>query len=158
MTEPLKQTRDSSPKPNGSRVKRPRINKKVHELRVKSRAEFNKFEKNIPQLLQLLKSHSVTKKLTFSTEIHKDPLFPKIRFKYSRHENFSETDITVEPGSFEFDFEDGFNKINELTAYKASKLLQDQVIKEVNVWNNTITLLSESPSAPQKRAARKNKS
>ncbi len=131
--------------------------KKVHQLRVKSKAEFNKFEKNLPQLLQLLKSHSVTKKLSFSTEIIKDPNAPKIRFKYSKFDNYSETDITVEPGSFEFDFEDDFNKINELTAYKASKLLQEQIIKEVNVWNNSITLFStlEAPIKPRKSSPKK---
>ena len=127
---------------NKPKATRTRGLKKVHQLRVKSKTEFNKFEKNLPQLIQLLKNHSVTKKLSFSTEIIKDPIAPKIRFKYSRYDNFSETDITIEPGSFEFDFEDDFHKINELTAYKASKLLQEQIIKEVNIWNNSITLFT----------------
>ena len=133
--------------------------KKVHQLRVKSKTEFNKFEKNLPQLLQLLKNHSVTKKLTFSTEIIKDPNTPKIRIKYTKYDNYSETDITVEPGSFEFDFEDGFRKINELTAYKASKLLQEQIIREVTVWNNSITLFSmlDSPTGLKMGAVKKTK-
>ena len=125
---------------------RARTKKKVHQLRVKSKLEFNKFEKNIPQLIQLLKSHSVTNKLTFSSELIKDPLSPKIRFKYGKNENQSETEITIEPGSFEFDFEDGFNKIDELTAYKASKLLQKQIINEVNTWYQAITLFTFSES------------
>ena len=147
-------TNDALSKPKKTRSKGV---KKVHQLRVKSKAEFNKFEKNLPQLLQLLKNHSVTKKLTFSTEIIKDPHAPKIRFKYSKFDNFSETDITIEPGSFEFDFEDGFNKINELTAYKASKLLQEQIIKEVNVWNNSITLFStlDMPNSNRKASTTK---
>ncbi len=147
-------TNDALSKPKKTRSKGV---KKVHQLRVKSKAEFNKFEKNLPQLLQLLKNHSVTKKLTFSTEIIKDPNAPKIRFKYSKFDNFSETDITIEPGSFEFDFEDGFNKINELTAYKASKLLQEQIIKEVNVWNNSITLFStlDMPNSNRKASTTK---
>jgi len=147
-------TNDAPSKPKKTRSKGV---KKVHQLRVKSKAEFNKFEKNLPQLLQLLKNHSVTKKLTFSTEIIKDPNAPKIRFKYSKFDNFSETDITIEPGSFEFDFEDGFNKINELTAYKASKLLQEQIIKEVNVWNNSITLFStlDTPTPNRKASTKK---
>jgi hypothetical protein len=133
--------------------------KKVHQLRVKSKSEFIKFEKNLPQLIQLLKNHSVTKKLTFSTEIIKDPNAPKIRFKYSNFDNFSETDITVEPGSFEFDFEDDFHKINELTAYKASKLLQEQIIKEVNIWNHSITLFTvlDAPESTRKSPPKKSK-
>jgi hypothetical protein len=148
------------PASNKPKTTRTRGIKKVHQLRVKSKTEFNKFEKNLPQLIQLLKNHSVTKKLTFSTEIIKDPNTPKIRFKYTKYDNYSETDITVEPGSFEFDFEDGFHKINELTAYKASKLLQEQIIKEVTLWNNSITLFSmlDSPGSTRKGSIKKTKS
>ena len=147
------------PAPEKSKSTRSKGIKKVHQLRVKSKTEFNKFEKNLPQLLQLLKNHSVTKKINFSAEIIKDPNAPKIRFKYTKYDNYSETDITVEPGSFEFDFEDGFHKINELTAYKASKLLQEQIIKEVTVWNNSITLFSmlDSPNESKKASAKKSK-
>jgi len=151
MTQ-ISDSKSDNPKPKKSRGV-----KKVHQLRVKSKTEFNKFEKNLPQLIQLLKNHSVTKKLSFSTEIIKDPIAPKIRFKYSKFDNFSETDITIEPGSFEFDFEDDFRKINELTAYKAAKLLQEQIIKEVNIWNNSITLFTIlDPAEPARKRKPKN--
>jgi len=130
---------------------------KVHQLRVKSKVEFNKFEKNIPQLIQLLKTHSVTKHLSFSAEMFKDPLTPKIRFKYGKKDQFSETEITIEPGSFEFDFEDGFNKIDELTAYRASKLLQDQIIAQVQVWNEAITLFTLFDAPPPKEVKSRKK-
>jgi hypothetical protein len=142
---------------NIPKKKRTSAKHKVQQLRVKSKTEFNKFEKNIPQLIQVLKTHSVTKHLRFSAEMIKDPLTPKIRFKYGKKDQQSETEITVEPGSFEFDFEDGFKKIHELTAYKAAKLLQEQIIAQAQVWKDSITLLglSHTPRAPEVKSQKK---
>jgi len=124
-----------------TKPKRVRAKKKIHQIRVKSKSEFIKFEKNLSHLLQRIKEQCPVRGLVFKTELFKDPNAPKIRLTYSLQELSSQTDVTVEPGSFEFEFEDGLNRVRELTAYMAGKLIQEQVLSQVLVWDKALKRL-----------------
>jgi hypothetical protein len=107
----------------------------LHQLRLKSKAEFNKFEQQIPELLQCLRALSHPFEPSITVEHIADILSPKIKIKYGLYKHFSMNEITIEPKCLEFEFEDRFKKTNQLTANKASKLLQNQLSKQHRLWS-----------------------
>jgi hypothetical protein len=106
----------------------------LHQLRLKSKTEFDKFEKQIPELLQCLREIAHPLKPSLRVERIADVLSPKIKIKYGLHKHFSVNEITTEPRTLELEFEDRFKKTIDLTAKKASKLLQSQLSKQLRDW------------------------